>query len=119
MAQFRHFKDLDVYKKSFETALEIHKASLQFPQIEQYAIADQMRRASKSVCANIAEGSGKLESSKLEFKRFLALALGSSNEMLVWIEFCYKLEYIEKTQFEKWYDDYDHICRMLAKLRNT
>lgn len=119
MAQFRHFKDLDVYQKSFSVALEVHKASLDFPPIEQYAMADQIRRASKSVCANIAEGTGKLESSKAEFRRFLALALGSANEMMVWMDFAHKLEYISNNQFNKWHDDYDHICRMLAKLRKS
>ncbi|MGB0720531.1 MAG: four helix bundle protein, partial [Bdellovibrionales bacterium] len=59
MAVTRTFKDLLVYQKSFAIATAIHKSTLTFPKIEQYALADQMRRASKSVCANIAEGFGK------------------------------------------------------------
>lgn len=113
------FKDLDVYNKSFQIALEVHSKTLGFPKIEQYAIADQMRRASKSICANIAEGAGKRQSSAPEFKRFIALAMGSSNEMIVWVDFAYSLEYIDKQLHEKWSDDYDHISRMLSKLRNA
>ena len=50
------FEELEVFKRAYGVSLEIHKASLAFPKIEQYALADQIRRASKSICANIAEG---------------------------------------------------------------
>jgi four helix bundle protein len=58
----REYRDLEVYKMAFTTSLSIHKSSLEFPKIEQYALADQMRRASKSICANIAEGFAKQQS---------------------------------------------------------
>ena len=52
----RSFEDLEVFQRSYQLALELHKRSLTFPRIEQYALADQVRRASKSICANLAEG---------------------------------------------------------------
>ena len=52
----RSFEDLDVFKRAYRISLEVHKASLEFPRIEQRALGDQIRRASKSICANIAEG---------------------------------------------------------------
>lgn len=113
----RSFKDLNVYQKAFEYALVIHAKSLEFPKIEQYALADQMRRASKSICANIAEGYGKQSSSHAEFKRFISMAIGSANEMIVWTEFCAKLDYISSNEAVLWADQYDHIAKMLNKLR--
>ena len=50
----------------------VHRASLDFPAIEQRALADQVRRASKSICANLAEGFGKQAASPAEFRRFLS-----------------------------------------------
>lgn len=115
----KSFRDLDVYQKAFGIALEVHRISLGFPKNEQYALADQMRRGSKSVCANIAEGFGKKNHSQPEFKRFLNTALGSANEMLVWVDFCLSLSYIDEVTSRRWQDTYDHICRMLNRLCDT
>lgn len=52
----KSFKDLDVYQRAFEISLEIHEHSKTFPKDEQFALTSQIRRASKSICANIAEG---------------------------------------------------------------
>ena len=59
MSVVRSFHDLDVYQKAYQLSLDIHKATLGFPKLEQFALADQMRRASKSICANLAEGFAK------------------------------------------------------------
>jgi four helix bundle protein len=66
-------------------SLEIHRQSLCFPVIEQRVLGDQLRRASKSICANVAEGYGRQKRSKAEFKRFLQMAIGSSDEIRVWV----------------------------------
>ena len=52
----RRFEDLEVFKRAYLLSLEIHRVSLTMPQMEQQALADQVRRASKSICANLAEG---------------------------------------------------------------
>jgi hypothetical protein len=51
----RHFRDLDVYQNALETGLRVYALSKKFPHDEQYALTDQVRRSSRSVCANIAE----------------------------------------------------------------
>ena len=51
----RTFKDLIVYQKAFEQAMEIFELSKNFPKIEQYSLTDQIRRSSRSVCINIGE----------------------------------------------------------------
>ena len=78
-----------------------------------------MRRASKSICANIAEGFGKQTQSRNEFNRYLNIAIGSANEMCVWIDFCKEFKYIDHNEAEKMLDDFDHIAKMLNKLRNV
>ncbi|MCB1722012.1 MAG: four helix bundle protein [Alphaproteobacteria bacterium] len=112
----RTFEDLDVWQKAFSVSVDVHKATLAFPKEEQYALAGQMRRASKGVCANIAEGFAKQKASKAEFKRFLQIALGSANEMLVWIRYCEALGYVDNNMIHVWKSDYDIICRMLNAL---
>ncbi|WP_244508299.1 MULTISPECIES: four helix bundle protein [unclassified Mesorhizobium] len=74
-------KDLEVYRRAYAVSLDVHRATLVFPKIEQYALADQMRRSSKAICANLAEGFAKQTHSRPEFARFISMALGSCSEM--------------------------------------
>ena len=53
------FEDMEVFRRAYRVSLEIHRTSLAFPVVEQRALADQTRRASKSICANLAEGYGR------------------------------------------------------------
>ncbi len=111
-------RKLDVFCQAYDISIIIHKRSLLFPKIEQYSLADQMRRASKSVCANIAEGFIKQSHSKLEFKRYITISLGSSNEMQLWSSYAFDLGYIERNEFQKWTQTYNSIIAMLISLRN-
>jgi four helix bundle protein len=115
----RSFEDLEVYKRGYKLALELHKASLNFPKIEQYALADQIRRASKSVCANIAEGFARQRSSSADFHRFIVLAIGSSDEMKVWLSFCLDLGYIVAEDVKRMKGKYSEVSRMLHGLMNS
>ena len=101
------FEDLEVFRRAYRASLDLHRASLQFPKVEQFAgLADQMRRASKSICGNIAEGYGKRRRSNAEFKRYLLMAIGSADEMQVWLRYCADLEYIDQKSCERWRDEY-------------
>ena len=113
----RRAKDLEVYKHAYAVSLEIHKASLAFPKIEQYALADQMRRSSKGICANLAEGFAKQTHSKPEFARFISMAMGSCSEMETWISFAFDLKYITQDQLNRWLQTYSSIYGMLVNLR--
>ena len=79
------FDDLEVFQRAYRISLDVHRASLRFPAVEQHGLADQTRRASKSICGNIAEGFGKRRRSTAEFKRYLLMAIGSADEMQVWL----------------------------------
>ena len=116
MSAVRGFEDLDVFKRAYRVSLDVHKASLRFPQIEQRALGDQMRRASKSVCANIAEGFGKQRQSRAEFRRFVMMAMGSADEMRVWLRYALDLGYVEERKWQMWRDEYQQIAKMLQGL---
>ena len=113
------FEDLDVFKRAYRVSLEVHGVSLKFPQVEQYGLADQIRRASKSICANLAEGFGKQSQSSAEFRRYIQIAIGSADEMRVWIRYCFDLGYIDQTCWQHWRDEYQEIAKMLQGLAKS
>ena len=111
------FDDLEVFQRAYRISLDVHRMSLQFPKVEQFGgLADQMRRASKSICGNIAEGFGKQRRSNAEFKRYLLMAIGSADEMQVWLRYCADLEYVDRKVCTQWQDEYRQIARMLQGL---
>ncbi|BCM22165.1 four helix bundle protein [Mesorhizobium sp. J8] len=110
-------KDLEVYRRAYAVSLELHRATLVFPKIEQYALADQMRRSSKAICANLAEGFAKQTHSRPEFARFISMAMGSCSEVETWISYAFDLGYITQAQRDEWLHAYVHIYGMLVNLR--
>ena len=110
------FEDMEVFQRTYRVSLEIHRASLRFPAVEQRALADQIRRASKSICANLAEGYGRQKGSKAEFVRFVRMAIGSSDEMRVWLRYAFDLGYVDEPSWQSWREQYQVITRMLQSL---
>jgi four helix bundle protein len=110
------FEDMEVFQRAYRVSLEIHRASLAFPAAEQRALADQIRRASKSICANLAEGYGRQKGSKAEFARFIRMAVGAADEMRVWLRYAFDLGYIDEPSWAGWRDEYQLIARMLQSL---
>ena len=109
-------EDLEVFRRAYRLSLELHKASLEFPRIEQFALADQLRRASKSICANLAEGFARQSRSAAEYRRYLIVAIGSSDETRLWLRYCVDLGYIEDVTGRRWMADYVEISKMLQGL---
>lgn len=89
------FRDLEVYKESYQLMLIIHQAVKKLPVYERHDLASQMRRASKSCPSNIAEGWAKRRFEK-EFKRHLDGSIGSANEMEVHIDSARDLNYWQR-----------------------
>ena len=112
-------EDLEVFRRAYAVSLEIHKASLGFPSLEQFALADQIRRASKSICANLAEGFSRQRRSAVEYKRFILMAVGSADEMQVWLGYCRDLGYVETAVAKAWRAEYQAIARMLQGLYSS
>ena len=99
--------------------LAVHRRSLDFPAIEQRGLADQVRRASKSICANLAEGWGRRGFAPADFRRFVVMAVGSADEMRVWTRYCLDLGYIDEAVWRLWCDEYTEISKMLQGLRKA
>ncbi len=114
----RDVRGLAVFRRAYSLSLQIHRDSLQFPKVEQYGgIADQLRRASKSVCALLAEGMGRQLGSKIEFRRYVVMALGSVEECKLWCQYAADLDYVEAEKAANWQEEYGEIGRMLQGLR--
>ncbi len=112
------YKDLEVYKRSYRSALIIHQITLKFPEFERYELGSQIRRATKSIPLNIGEGYGKRNSVD-EFKRFLQMAIGSCDEVKILIEFAKDLGYIVDKKYLELIDEYDQIGKMLYVLHKN
>ena len=93
----KSFRDLEIYKESYDLMIILHKEIVKLPSYELHELASQIRRASKSIPANIAEGWAKRNHEK-EFKKHLDIALGSVNEMEVHIDTAKDLSYL-KSEF--------------------
>jgi four helix bundle protein len=84
----RDVTSLEVFRRAYALSLDVHRVSLGFPKTEQFGgIADQLRRASKSVCALLAEGAGRQAGSDVEFRRYVRMALGSADEAKLWCRY--------------------------------
>ena len=115
-AMVRSVEDLEVFRRAYRLSLELHRISLGLPRIEQFALADQLRRASKSICANLTEGFAKQSHSAAEYRRYLVTAMGSSDEMQLWLRYCVDLGYIDEERGKRWVADFAEISRMLRGL---
>ena len=113
-------EDLQVFKRAYELSLDVHRLTLGFPKTEQFGgLADQLRRSSKSICALVAEGSGRQRGSKVEFKRYVIMAIGSADETKLWCRYAADLGYIDRATYEAWSDGYSQVARMLQALASS
>jgi four helix bundle protein len=87
------YEDLEVYRRGFALLKPVHALVLTFPDYEKFDLANQMRRAAKSIPTNIAEGYARRRTPK-EFCSYLAIAVGSANEMEVHLAIARELEYV-------------------------
>ncbi|HLA94536.1 MAG TPA: four helix bundle protein [Pyrinomonadaceae bacterium] len=110
----RH-QELDVYKKAFDAAMEIFEMSKKYPKEEVYSLTDQIRRSSRSVCANIAEAWRKRRY-EAAFIAKLNDAEGEAAETQTWLEFAVKCEYIDREKAVKLFRFYDEILSMLVAM---
>ncbi len=109
------FHNLDVYRKAYELSLAVHRRSLSFPRFEQVELASQLRRSSKSICANLAEGMGR-QISPGDVVRFVRIALGSCDETRIWLEYARDLGYLPADEFDRFHSGYCEVGRMLNGL---
>ena len=115
---FTDFRDLLAYKKGFEQAENIFEISFSFPKEEKYSLTDQMRRSSRSVCANLAEAYSKRVYPK-HFLLKMTDCIGENNETLVWIDFSLKCKYIDEENYKKCYELNREVSKLLIYMINN
>lgn len=115
MAQIRSYRELNVYQTAMECAVEIHQLTKTFPAEEKYSLVDQIRRSSRSVCANLAEAWRKRRYPK-SFISTLNIAEGEAEETRVWLEFCLPFIYLPKSKVAELDDLYDKVLGQLVRM---
>src|SRR6476660_7795487 len=104
--KIRTHRDLDVYQKAFAAAMDIFTLSKAFPKEETYSLTDQVRRSSRSVCANLAEAWRKRRY-EAAFISKLCDSESEAAETQVWIEFAVKCGYLDRDRAETLYRAYE------------
>lgn len=111
----RSFKDLNVYKKAFSLAMEIFHLSKGFPKEELYSLTNQIRRSSRSVCSNIAEGYRK----RLYEAHFISKASDAdmeNSETQVWLDFALACGYVSQVTYDDLTNKSEEVGRMLCHM---
>jgi len=111
----RHFRDLDVYQNALATGLRVYELSRKFPTEERYALTDQIRRSSRSVCANIAEAWRKRRYEAALVSK-LSDAETEAAETQVHIEFAVRHGYASEAEFREIDDTGERILGQLVKM---
>jgi four helix bundle protein len=101
-------QNLDVYRRAFEAAMQIHELSKDFPREEVYSLTDQVRRSSRSVCANLAEAWRKRRY-ETAFISKLNDVEAEAAETQTWLEFAVRCGYLKSETGRDLYKEYDKI----------
>ncbi len=112
------FKKLIAYQKSFDLAMSIFIISKSFPKEETYSLTDQIRRSSRSVCANISEAYRKRRYSK-HFISKLTDADGENSETNTWLDFALACEYIQEEAHKKYTEEVKEIGKLINYMINN
>jgi len=111
----RHFRDLDVYQNALQTGLHVFGLTKQFPNEERFALTDQIRRSSRSVCANIAEAWRKRRYTAAFISK-LNDAEGEAAESQVHIEFAFHHGYVSEAEFQEIDEAYERVLGQLVRM---
>jgi four helix bundle protein len=108
-------RELNVYRKAFDVAVQIFKLTKDFPREERYSLTDQILRSSRSVCANLAEAWRKRKY-KAVFINKLTDCCQEAAETQTWLEFALKCGYIDSSVFLQLDQEYEKIFAMLITM---
>jgi four helix bundle protein len=115
MKTINSHRELNVYKAAFQVSMEIFSLSKAFPRDEFWALTSQIRRSSRSVCANLAEAFRKRRYEKA-FIAKLSDSEGEAAETQVWLEYSYECEYITKELYASLSEEYEKVIGMLVNM---
>ena len=115
--KIKSYKDLDVFQRAMNMAMEIFEITKGFPKEEQYSLTDQIRRSSRSVCTNISEAWRKRRY-KAAFISKLSDAETEACETQVWVELSRRCKYLADTVASRLDKEYDHIMAQIVRMIN-
>jgi four helix bundle protein len=115
MAKIRSHRDLEVYQLAFDAAMEIFETTKGFPREERYSLTDQIRRSSRSVCANIAEA-WRRRRYEGSFLYKLNDSEAEAAETQTWLEFAVRCDYLDAEAARSLYKVYDCILGKLVMM---
>jgi four helix bundle protein len=115
--KFTNHEELEVYKLAFKAAMTIFNLSLNFPKEEKFSLTDQIRRSSRSVCANTAEAFYRRQYPK-NFSSHLSDAIAEAAETRVWLNFALSCNYLSKETTDHLLDNYSKILGKLIVMYN-
>ena len=113
--ELKGHRDLKVYQLAYKLAMDIFNASKSFPKEEKYSLTDQIRRSSRSIAANIAEGFRKRQYPKM-FVSKLADSDGEAAETQVWLDFARDCEYMNPKLHAELIKGYEDVGKMLGSM---
>jgi four helix bundle protein len=113
--KIRSHRELEVYKLSFETAMTVFELTKRFPKEETYSLTDQIRRSSRSVCANLAEAFRKRRYPKFFISK-LSDSESEAAETQTWLDFSLKCEYITEIEHLELNKSFDNIIGKLVNM---
>lgn len=109
----RGHRDLKVFQLAYDLAMEIFRLSKSFPVEEKYSLTDQIRRSSRSVAANVAEGFRKRRYPNMLINK-LTDCDGEATETQVWLDFAFDCGYLSKDNHGRLISGYEEVGKMLA-----
>jgi four helix bundle protein len=115
VAHIQSYRELRVYQAAMEAAMRIFELTSHFPIEEKYSLTDQIRKASRSVCANIGEAWRKRRY-RAHFVSKLSDSEGEAEETRVWLEFSCRCGYMSKTIASELDQEYDRIIAQLVRM---
>ena len=104
----KNYRDLEIYKMSYDLAIKLHKISLRLPQYEMYEEGSQLRRSSKGVASCIVEGYGR-KKYKADFIKFLTYSHASCDETILHLNFIKDTHELDKKELQLFLNEYDEL----------
>ncbi|WP_430812599.1 MULTISPECIES: four helix bundle protein [unclassified Carboxylicivirga] len=115
MGQINSFRDLIVYQKAYHISMKIFVLTKTFPKEERYSLVDQVRRSSRSICANLSEAWAKRRYEKVFINR-LTDCLGEEFETETWLKYSVDCKYITEEDYVILMNEYEEVRKMLISM---
>ncbi len=109
------YKKSKIYRLGFNQALVVEAACKKFPKHEQYSLAQQVRKSSRSIVANYVESYVRQKYFPADFRRFLTYSQGSCDETKYWLELARSIDLVDEATFDDLISKYERLSMMILR----